>query len=112
MRATIRAYRRSLPGDRRLLLERFRYVDSARKVVGVGSVGTQDWVVLMTGNDDSDPLFLQIKEAESSVLERYLREPRSPTTGSASSRASGSMQPASDIMLGWFHGPGIDGVEA
>ena len=55
-----------------MLLERFRYVDTARKVVGVGSVGTRAWVVLMIGNDGNDPLFLQIKEAEASVLEPFL----------------------------------------
>ena len=111
IRATIRAYRRSLPGDRRLLLERFRYVDSARKVVGVGSVGTQDWVVLMTGNDDSDPLFLQIKEAEPSVLEPYLGKSTFANHGQRVVEGQRLMQSASDIMLGWFRGPGIDGVK-
>src|SRR3954454_12038337 len=68
VRAVIRSYRRSLPSDRRHLLERLRYAHAARKVVGVGSVGTRAWIVLMLGNDDDDPLFLQIKEAEASVL--------------------------------------------
>ena len=62
-RRLIRSYRRTLPGDRRHLLERYRYVDAARKVVGVGSVGTRAWIVLLLGRDDDDPLFLQVKEA-------------------------------------------------
>ena len=86
----LRTYRRTLPSDRRHLLERFRYVDAARKVVGVGSVGTRAWIVLMLGRDDDDPLFLQVKEAQASVLEPYLgREPARATTASGSSRASG-----------------------
>src|SRR6185369_7041745 len=71
-RSLIRVYRRTLSGDRRRLLERFRYVDAARKVVGVGSVGTRAWVVLMLGRDGGDPLFLQAKEAQPSVLEPYV----------------------------------------
>ena len=86
----IRSYRRTLPSDRRHLLERFRYAHAARKVVGVGSVGTRAWIVLMLGNDDSDPLFLQLKEAGPSVLEPFLGKSKfTPTTASASSRASG-----------------------
>jgi hypothetical protein len=81
--ADLRSYRRSLADDRRVLLDRFRRVDIARKVVGVGSVGTQCWIALMLGRDDRDPLFLQLKEAEASVLE--------PLLG------------ASDIFLGWIH---------
>jgi uncharacterized protein (DUF2252 family) len=68
LRTLFRRYRRSLPPERRILLERFHFVDLARKVVGVGSVGTRCWVVLMLGRDERDPLFLQIKQAESSVL--------------------------------------------
>ena len=89
-RRAIRSYRHSLPPDRRVLLERFRYVDLARKVVGVGSVGTRCWVLLMLGRDEDDPLFLQIKEAEASVLEPLLGASGSRTTASASSKASGS----------------------
>src|SRR4051794_3386224 len=74
LRGVIRSYRRSLTADRRRLLERFQYVHAARKVVGVGSVGTRAWVVLMPGNDEADPLFLQLKEAEQSVLEPFLGE--------------------------------------
>src|SRR5262249_56617114 len=70
--ALLRGYRQSLPNDRRHLLEQFRYVHAARKVVGVGSVGTRAWVVLMLGRNDGDPLFLQAKEAQPSVLEPFL----------------------------------------
>jgi uncharacterized protein (DUF2252 family) len=68
----IRSYRDTLPDDRRRLLERFRYAHAARKVVGVGSVGTRAWIALMLGRDNDDPLFLQLKEAEASVLEPFL----------------------------------------
>ena len=67
----MRKYRQSLQTDRRVLLEEFRLVDIARKVVGVGSVGTRAWIALMVGRDEQDPLFLQFKEAESSVLEEF-----------------------------------------
>ena len=68
----LRSYRETLEHDRRVLLEEFRLADFARKVVGVGSVGTRAWIALMLGRDDQDPLFLQMKEAESSVLEEFL----------------------------------------
>src|SRR5262249_58522712 len=67
----IAAYQRTLEGDVRRLAESYRYIDLARKVVGVGSVGTRAWIVLLLGRDDQDPLFLQVKEAEASVLERF-----------------------------------------
>ena len=72
----LRSYRRTLAGDHRHLLEGFRYAHAARKVVGVGSVGTRAWILLMLGNEDSDPLFLQAKEAEASVLEAFLGKSR------------------------------------
>ena len=84
----LRAYRRTLAGDHRHLLEGFRYVDAARKVVGVGSVGTRAWIVLMLGNDDSDPLFLQAKEAEASVLEPFLGKSRYAQPRAAGRRRS------------------------
>ena len=89
VRGVIRTYRRTLSADRRQLLERYRYVHSARKVVGVGSVGTRAWIALMLGRDEDDPLFLQLKEAEASVLEPFLGKSRSTTTASESSKASG-----------------------
>ena len=85
-------------------------MDSARKVVGVGSVGTRAWVVLMIGNDGNDPLFLQIKEAEASVLEPFLGKSKFANHGQRVVEGQRLMQTASDIMLGWFRSPGIDGV--
>jgi uncharacterized protein (DUF2252 family) len=111
MRKLIRSYRRTLTGDRRHLLERFRYVHVARKVVGVGSVGTRAWIVLMLGNDDGDPLFLQCKEAERSVLEPFLGNSEFANHGQRVVEGQRLMQAASDIMLGWLRTPGIDGVE-
>jgi len=107
----IRSYRRTLPSDRRHLLERFRYADAARKVVGVGSVGTRAWIVLMLGIDEGDPLFLQFKEAQPSVLEPYLTRSEYANHGQRVVEGQRLMQSASDIMLGWFRTPGVDGVE-
>ena len=84
-----RMYRAPLEGGRRELLESYRFVDMARKVVGVGSVGTRAWIRLLIGRDDEDPLFLQVKEAQASVLEPYLGKSKFPTPGSAWSRDSG-----------------------
>lgn len=80
----LEAYLASLPEDRRILLRRYRVVDVARKVVGVGSVGTRCWVILLTGADDDDPLFLQVKEAQPSVL-----APISPRKTTAATRGGG-----------------------
>ena len=98
----IRAYRRTLSPDRRRLLERFRYVHAARKVVGVGSVGTRAWIVLMLGRDDSDPLFLQLKEAQASVLEPFLGASTYAQHGQRVVEGQRLTQAASDIMLGWI----------
>ena len=76
LRDRLRAYRATLPDDRRHLLEKFQFVDAARKVVGVGSVGTRAFIVLLQGRDQNDPLFLQIKEATASVLEAHLPKSR------------------------------------
>ncbi len=111
IRTIIRSYRRSLPSDRRHLLERYRYGHAARKVVGVGSVGTRAWIVLMLGISDEDPLFLQIKEAEASVLEPYLGASKLSNHGQRVVEGQRLMQSASDIMLGWFRTAGIDGVQ-
>jgi uncharacterized protein (DUF2252 family) len=111
VRAVIRGYRRTLPSDRRRLLERFRYADAARKVVGVGSVGTRAWIALMLGADDDDPLFLQLKEAEPSVLEPHLGKSEFSNHGQRVVEGQRLMQAASDIMLGWFRTTGIDGVD-
>ena len=111
VRQALRDYRRTLLGDRRRLLERFRYQHAARKVVGVGSVGTRAWIVLMLGADDADPLFLQLKEAQPSVLEPYLGRSRYRQHGQRVVVGLRLMQAASDIMLGWLRIPGVDGAE-
>ena len=89
MRDWLDLYSQSLPPDRRHTLAGFRLVDVARKVVGVGSVGTRCWIALMLGRDGSDPLFLQVKEAEASVLEPYLGQSATAPMASESSPASG-----------------------
>jgi uncharacterized protein (DUF2252 family) len=110
VRSVIASYRRTLASDRRHLLERFHYADAARKVVGVGSVGTRAWILLMLGNDDEDPLLLQLKEAESSVLEPYLGASKFSHHGQRVVEGQRLMQAASDIMLGWFRTP-VDGAD-
>ena len=107
----IRSYRRTLSPDRRRLLERYRYVHAARKVVGVGSVGTRAWIVLMLGRDDSDPLFLQLKEAQASVLEPFLGKSAFAQHGQRVVEGQRLMQAASDIMLGWIRLGGADGEQ-
>ncbi|HVT71338.1 MAG TPA: DUF2252 domain-containing protein [Trebonia sp.] len=99
------AYRATLEPDRRHLLEQFEIVDAARKVVGVGSVGTRAYIVLLQGRDTRDPLFLQIKEATSSVLEGYLPRSRYRQHGQRVVQGQRLMQAASDIYLGWTRGP-------
>jgi uncharacterized protein (DUF2252 family) len=99
-----RAYRATLQPDRRHLLERFEVVDAARKVVGVGSVGTRAFIVLLQGRDAQDPLFLQIKEATASVLEAYLPKSRYQQHGARVVHGQRMMQAASDIYLGWTKG--------
>ncbi len=105
------AYRRTLPGELRQLLNDFRFVDVARKVVGVGSVGTRAWVILMMGRDDEDPLFLQAKEAQRSVLEPFAK--RSPYRNQGQRVVEGQklMQAAGDTLLGWIRAAGPDGRE-
>ncbi len=99
-----RAYRATLPDDRRKLLERFQIVDAARKVVGVGSVGTRAFIVLLEGRDAHDPLFLQVKEATASVLEASLPRSRYRQHGERVVQGQRMMQAASDIFLGWTKG--------
>ena len=98
------AYRATLQDDRRDLLERFEIVDTARKVVGVGSVGTRAFIVLLQGRDAHDPLFLQIKEATASVLEEYLGKSKYRQHGERVVQGQRMMQAASDIYLGWTKG--------
>ncbi len=99
-----RAYRSSLPDDRRRLLEQFEVVDMAHKVVGVGSVGLRAFVVLLQGRDQDDPLFLQVKEATASVLEDHLSKSRYRHAGERVVQGQRMMQAASDIFLGWTKG--------
>ena len=104
IRDQFRAYRATLQDDRRQLLERFEVVDAARKVVGVGSVGTRAFIVLLQGRDAHDPLFLQVKEATASVLEPYVRKSRYRQHGERVVQGQRMMQAASDIYLGWTKG--------
>ena len=99
-----RAYRATLPPDRQQLLERFEIVDMAHKVVGVGSVGTRAFIVLLQGRDQQDPLFLQVKEATTSVLEDHLPKSRYRQPGERVVQGQRMMQAASDIFLGWTKG--------
>jgi uncharacterized protein (DUF2252 family) len=109
-------YRRTLAADRRTLLDRFELVDVARKVVGVGSVGTRCWIMLMRGRDDQDVMLLQVKEAQQSVLAPHVPplagRPR-PLRNEGARVVNGQrlMQAAGDIFLGWNHMDGADGVE-
>ena len=99
----LREYRATLQYDRRVLLEEFELVDFARKVVGVGSVGTRAWIALMMGRDGQDPLFLQLKEAEASVLEEFLEASQFENHGERVVTGQHLMQASSDIFLGWVH---------
>ena len=109
IRRMIDTYAESLPPDRRELLGRYRYVHAARKVVGVGSVGTRAWILLLLGLDDGDPLFLQFKEAQASVLEPFLGKSRFAQHGERIVAGQRMMQAAADIMLGWERIEAIDG---
>ena len=106
----IRQYRQSLPTDRRHLLEQYQFSQMARKVVGVGSVGTRAWIILLHGPRHEDVLFLQAKEAEASVLERFTKKSRYANHGARVVAGQRLMQASSDIFLGWQRAEGIDGV--
>ena len=109
LREFLVAYRRTLDRDVRRLAEDYRFVDLARKVVGVGSVGTRAWIVLLLGRDEGDPLFLQAKEAEASVLEGFAGKSRFSQEGRRVVEGQRLMQAASDIFLGWLTAEGPDG---
>ena len=105
-------YRRTLETDRRYLLEQYEVTDIARKVVGVGSVGTRCWIVLMLGRDESDPLFLQVKEADVSVLSRFVGASKYTNMGERVVAGQRLMQASSDIFLGWQRAEaGLDGQQ-
>jgi uncharacterized protein (DUF2252 family) len=101
LRGILESYVQRIQPDRRVLLRRFRYADAARKVVGIGSVGTRCWIVLMLGRDDHDPLILQLKEAQPSVLEALLGPSDAASHGQRVVDGQRLMQAASDIFLGW-----------
>jgi uncharacterized protein (DUF2252 family) len=107
----VRNYRRTLQSDRRHLLENYDLVQVARKVVGVGSVGTRAWILLLLGRDDQDPLFLQAKEAEASVLERFVGVSEYTNHGQRVVAGQHVMQANSDIFLGWDRVEGMDGQQ-
>jgi len=111
MRELLWNYRATLSGDRRHLFDRYEFVHMARKVVGVGSVGTRAWVILMEGKGGEDPLVLQAKEAQASVLEPYVGVSEYVTHGQRVVEGQRLMQAASDIFLGWERVTGADGVQ-
>src|SRR5262249_9450681 len=110
LRGVFRRYRRSLQHDRRRLLEGFRYADLARKVAGIGSVGTRCWILLLMGSDERDPLFLQIKEAQPSVLEPLLGKSTYANNGQRVVEGQRLSQAVSDIFLGWTRADDLDGA--
>lgn len=105
------AYRTSLASDRQHLLDQYRFIHLARKVVGVGSVGTRAWILLFEGAHAGDPLFLQAKEAQASVLEQYLGVSEYTNHGERVVAGQRLLQAASDIFLGWQRTNGVDGVD-
>jgi uncharacterized protein (DUF2252 family) len=109
LQAVLDTYRESLTHDRRHLASSYRYQHAARKVVGVGSVGTRAWIVLLLGKDSSDPLFLQAKEAQASVLEPFVGASPYRNHGRRVVEGQRLMQAASDVFLGWVATKGLDG---
>ncbi|MDX6582016.1 MAG: hypothetical protein QOI10_1200 [Solirubrobacterales bacterium] len=109
LRAVLEEYRESLDAEYLHLFDGYRYVHAARKVVGVGSVGTRAWIALFVGRDDDDPLFLQVKEAQPSVLEPFTASTEFPHQGQRVVEGQRLTQSASDIMLGWLRAEGPDG---
>jgi uncharacterized protein (DUF2252 family) len=111
VRELLREYEASLGSDHRYLFGTYRFVDMARKVVGVGSVGTRAWVFLLVGRGGRDPLVLQAKEAQRSVLEPYLGESEFENSGERVVRGQQISQAVSDVFLGWQRSKGLDGRE-
>jgi uncharacterized protein (DUF2252 family) len=111
LRGCLRGYRSSLAAPQRALLDRFTVADMAHKVVGVGSVGARAWVVLLLGRDEGDPLVLQVKEAQPSVLEPHLGTGAYARQGRRVVEGQRLIQASSDIMLGWLTAEGLDGVQ-
>jgi uncharacterized protein (DUF2252 family) len=111
VRAVLGQYRRTLQSDRKHLLGYFSLVQAARKVVGVGSVGTRAWILLMDGGDGTEPLFLQAKEAQPSVLAAWCGRSQYRNQGERVVAGQHLMQAESDIFLGWTHVTGPDGID-
>ncbi|MEU5998827.1 MULTISPECIES: DUF2252 domain-containing protein [unclassified Streptomyces] len=111
LRELVDRYALTLPADRRALLAQYRVVDMARKVVGVGSVGTRCWIILLLGRDDSDPLMLQAKEAQASVLAEFAGASSHLNQGERVVAGQRLMQATSDMFLGWERVEGLDGRE-
>jgi uncharacterized protein (DUF2252 family) len=109
VRDVLAGYRASVDPERRAVLAGYRFVDAAFKVVGVGSVGTRAWIAFLLGRDERDPLFLQIKEAQRSVLEPYAEKSRFEHQGERVVQGQRLMQAASDVLLGWVRAKGLDG---
>jgi uncharacterized protein (DUF2252 family) len=107
--AALQVYRESLPHDRQVLFDLYRFRGMARKVVGVGSVGTRAWVLMFAGRDEADPLFLQAKQAQASVLERFAGRSRYRHAGRRVVEGQRIMQGVSDVLLGCYHVVGFDG---
>jgi hypothetical protein len=109
VRHSLRRYRATLPDERKRLFDGYEFVGVARKVVGVGSVGTRAWIALFAGRDGDDPLILQLKEAQHSVLEPYLGKSVYPNHGRRVVEGQRLLQSVSDILLGWFRVRAFDG---
>jgi hypothetical protein len=109
LKALLARYRRSLDLDTRVLCESYEYAHAARKVVGVGSVGTRAWIVLLLGRNAADPLFLQVKEAETSALEPFTAKSKFDNQGRRVVEGQRLMQAAGDRFLGWLRAEGDDG---
>ena len=111
MRIVVDRYNASLRPDVRHIVDSYEFVDIARKVVGVGSVGTRAWIVLLVGRDGQDPLFLQAKEAQASVLEPFLKRSAFRNHGRRVVEGQRLLQPASDVLLGWTQASELDGQQ-
>jgi uncharacterized protein (DUF2252 family) len=111
LRRLLTAYRRTLDADRRMLAARYSYAHAAHKVVGVGSVGSRAWIILLLGRDEHDPLFLQAKEAQRSVLEPYASKCQFDNQGRRVVEGQRVMQAAGDVFLGWLRTEGLDGEQ-
>ena len=109
LKTALDLYKETLPSERRYLIDQYEPLEMAHKVVGVGSVGRQAWILIMMGRGNSDPLVLQIKEAQESVLERFVGKSKYKQHGHRVVAGQRAIQTASDMLLGWCSTPGVDG---